>query len=445
MSQPQTPTRVTPNPTTSHPSQYARTCKLSKPPTRPTPQLKILRKIGNGCFGFVFEALAIYRNNSRVAWKRMHKNSERVSRELEMLELVKGKKHCVQLLDFFYTRSQGRPNELIQNFIMEYCQDNLESLLAMIKSGVLELSFHDIKKIVFQILLGVKELHSLSICHRDLKPENIFYTNKNVVKIGDLGSSKRLRNFDGNTPYVVSRYYRPPELIIGIKTYSLNIDVFSVGVMFYELVMQRLPFKGRSEGQQLIEIFKNLGCPTRSVRRAYKTLTGWHHKFKSLKLFNRSYVNDKSKEGPTPNWGSKAYCDFPENDQPITFPSQNNKKPQNKSGKTGKKLSGESAKQEIFINRQDQSQISCGTNAKSSRDNSEIESVLDSKDLEDPPVKRLFLECRKEIMKKKTISPIWTEDFELLFRIQGNFKVFTNLEKKMKNKISPKEIELFKK
>lgn len=444
---------------TSHP--LAKTCKPNKKLHNPTPKLKIIQKIGNGCFGFVFEAVAIYKNNLRVAWKRMHKNSNRVSRELQMLELVRGTKHCVQLLDFFYTRTRDKPDEVIQNFVMEFCQDNLESLLTMVKSKVFHISFTDVKKVIFQILLGIRELHQLSICHRDLKPENIFYTPNNVIKIGDLGSSKRLRSFDKNTPYVVSRYYRAPELIIGIKTYSLNIDVFSVAVMFYELVTGRLPFKGRSEGQQLVEILKNLGPPPKRIRRAYKVLTGWHHKFKTTSdaIYQRDFVNDRALKHPVPNWGSKAYCGFEArtrlwnstegrignlNFQRNEHPNQavNENETHSNTGINNLQETSHRRTDSDFIIR----------NAQSSPDPSylhhespEIETILETDHLVDPPYKELFHKCEKEIQSKKGISPIWNEEFELLFRIKGDFCIFRELDRLKGDIISPRDMALFKK
>lgn len=82
-----------------------------------------------------------------------------------------------------------------------------------------------------------------------------------VPKISDLGSSKELKNPKSNSPYVVSRLYRAPELIMGLD-YELNIDVWSLGVMLFEMVSGKTPFNGKTEGLQLYDIFENLGSPT---------------------------------------------------------------------------------------------------------------------------------------------------------------------------------------
>jgi serine/threonine protein kinase len=221
--------------------------------------------IGNGCFGYVFQATET-KTRKKVAWKRMIKASKMMSREFEILDKIKGKRNVICLLDFFY--SINYRNELIQNFIFPFCETNLEDVLKRYTNENLVLSYTDIKRIVFQILIGLEEIHKLNICHRDLKPENILVKN-GFIFISDFGSAKVLA--PNNTPYVVSRYYRAPELILGIPQYNLSIDVFSVGVIFYEFLTKRLPFKGKTEGQQLIEIFKALGPPDQRQKSRLKS------------------------------------------------------------------------------------------------------------------------------------------------------------------------------
>lgn len=220
--------------------------------------------IGNGCFGFVFQGMD-KETKKKVAWKRMLKSTKMMSREYEILMKIRNKNNVIQLTDFFY--SINYRNELIQNFIFPFCDSNLEDVLKLHTSGEIPLSYFEIKKMIFQILRGLAEIHSLNICHRDLKPENVL-VKEGVIMISDFGSSKELS--DRNTPYVVSRYYRAPELIFGIDTYTLSIDIFSLGVIFYEFLIKKLPFKGKTEGQQLIEIIKVLGPPTGEVKRKIK-------------------------------------------------------------------------------------------------------------------------------------------------------------------------------
>ncbi len=69
-------------------------------------------------------------------------------------------------------------------------------------------------------------IHKKNICHRDLKPENILYNNNGIVKICDFGSSKILDKEGKNTPFIGSRYYRAPELILAITNYTVSIDIW---------------------------------------------------------------------------------------------------------------------------------------------------------------------------------------------------------------------------
>lgn len=217
--------------------------------------LRIDGLIGNGCFGYVFLARSC--DSRSLAWKRMLKAGDKVSREFEILERMKESKHVVKLLHFFY--SINCVNEVIQNFVFDFYSSNLEEVLKLHQNKHISLSYSTIKKMMFQTLLGINELHSKEVCHRDLKPENVLIKDSTCV-VADLGSAKVLMK--KNSPYVVSRYYRAPELILGIDSYNHSIDLWSFGVIFFEFLAKRLPFKGRTEGQQLIEIFRNLGAPS---------------------------------------------------------------------------------------------------------------------------------------------------------------------------------------
>jgi glycogen synthase kinase 3 beta len=105
-------------------------------------------------------------------------------------------------------------------------------------------------------------MHELKIIHRDLKPENILLKDSQV-KICDMGSSKIIddENFM-NTPYVVSRYYRAPELILATNKYDDKIDIWAVGCILFELMTRTPMFPGDSEGLQLLEHMMILGSPT---------------------------------------------------------------------------------------------------------------------------------------------------------------------------------------
>ena len=87
------------------------------------------------------------------------------------------------------------------------------------------------------------------------------------IKICDLGAAKVLettpKENPNNTPYVVSRYYRAPELILGSNKYTCSIDIWAVGCMLFELISRTPLFPGDAEGLQILEQVQIKGMPNR--------------------------------------------------------------------------------------------------------------------------------------------------------------------------------------
>lgn len=90
------------------------------------------------------------------------------------------------------------------------------------------------------------------------------------IKICDYGSAKRICPNGKNTPYVVSRYYRAPELILAVNEYSVNIDVWSAGCILAEIILMKPLFTSSSEGDTLFMIHALLGSPDESYLAFYK-------------------------------------------------------------------------------------------------------------------------------------------------------------------------------
>ena len=94
-----------------------------------------------------------------------------------------------------------------------------------------------------QICMGIKHVHDKNILHRDLKSQNIFVTKSNLIKLGDFGISRVLSNSQSKAHSVVGTpYYLAPELIRE-SPYSFAADIWSLGVLLYEICALRPPFK----------------------------------------------------------------------------------------------------------------------------------------------------------------------------------------------------------
>ena len=159
-----------------------------------------------------------------MAVKRTTKAGDYVSREFEVLDKLRGCENVVQLLDIYY--SVNEDGKKAQNLVFEYCKTNLEEVIQTHKQKERFVPVAEIRGFMRQILEGMSFVHKQKICHRDLKPENILLTEEGTIKICDFGSAKVLDEGGLNTPYIVSRYYRAPELILACSDYSNKIDIW---------------------------------------------------------------------------------------------------------------------------------------------------------------------------------------------------------------------------
>ena len=233
---------------------------------------------GQGAFGYVIEAYDRV-HDTRVAIKRTHKVGSKLSREYQVLSELKDCDYIVKLLDTFY--SVNDDGKVIQNLVFEYVTRSLETYLEEQRNKKEFIPINKIKSIMKQMLKGLEYCHSKNIVHRDLKPENVLFTEDERVKICDFGSSKFIEKDTKSTPYIVSRYYRAPELLLGKCDYDDKIDIFAAGCIFAELFTLIPLFPGKTEGLQIFEHMCILGNPPK----------GYFEKFQLPESFLNYFVN----------------------------------------------------------------------------------------------------------------------------------------------------------
>mmetsp|Transcript_9942 Transcript_9942/g.14877 ORF Transcript_9942/g.14877 Transcript_9942/m.14877 type:complete len:573 (+) Transcript_9942:142-1860(+) len=222
-----------------------------------------LRPIGDGSYGFVASAIDSV-TGRKVAIKKVTDtfadvvDAKRILRELKLLRHMKRHENIICLYDIM-TDPPDSPH-----FNDIYIVTNLmETDLDRIIRSHQVLTDHHIQYFLYQILRGLKYVHSMNILHRDLKPSNLLVNGNCDLAICDFGLA---RGFDSDseealTEYVVTRWYRAPELLCDSSIYSKPVDVWSVGCIFAELFVHKPFFRGDNPRHQLETILSKLGCP----------------------------------------------------------------------------------------------------------------------------------------------------------------------------------------
>lgn len=225
---------------------------------------KIIRKIGHGAYGSAF--LAEYEGRS-YALKRSKNifcsvaNAKRILRELRILQhLQLEDANIIRLFDITANLDYSDFNEVV--IISDFMEANLSEIL--LANNTLTLMHRQL--FIYQILRGLKYMHSANIVHQDLKPENILVNTNCEVRICDFGLSKVIdQNEKTNVQlaqYITTRSYRAPELLLSYDNYGPAIDMWSLGCIMAQLLLFKPLFLANSPMEQLIQIVSLLGSPT---------------------------------------------------------------------------------------------------------------------------------------------------------------------------------------
>ncbi|TKA28915.1 Protein kinase gsk3 [Salinomyces thailandicus] len=254
--------------------------------------------VGNGSFGVVFQT-KLSPSGEDAAIKRVLQDKRFKNRELQIMRIVRHP-NIVELKAFYYSNGErvrdidslmgvqtalmeAQKDEVYLNLVLEYVPETVYRASRHFNKLKTTMPILEVKIYIYQLFRSLAYIHSQGICHRDIKPQNLLLDPQSgILKLCDFGSAKILVEGEPNVSYICSRYYRAPELIFGATNYTTKIDVWSTGCVMAELMLGQPLFPGESGIDQLVEIIKVLGTPTRDQIRTMNP-NYMEHKFPQIK------------------------------------------------------------------------------------------------------------------------------------------------------------------
>lgn len=223
---------------------------------------KLIKSIGQGAFGVVCSC-ENEETKQKVAIKKIARTfsnlieTKRAVREVKLLRTFRHP-NVVSIIDIIAPNSWEEFTDLY--LVTELMSTDLHQIIASPQP----LSEEHAQYFVYQILRGLKYLHSTGAVHRDLKPSNLLLNSNCDLKICDLGLARGVDEEDSHqlTEYVSTRWYRAPEVMLCWKNYDKAIDMWSVGCIMAEILSRKPLFPGRDYLHQLTVIIDILGTPS---------------------------------------------------------------------------------------------------------------------------------------------------------------------------------------
>ncbi|ORY38418.1 Pkinase-domain-containing protein [Rhizoclosmatium globosum] len=263
------------------------------------------RKVGEGTFGEV-NIMKHIKTGEKFALKRILMANEKEGipitalREIKILKSL-SHENIVELTEIAVkkgnkqTRTRGEVH-----MVFPFMDHDLNGLL---ENPNIRFLPNQIKSYVQQLLKGTDYLHKNQIMHRDMKTANILIDNKGYLKIADFGLARAHLQSIKDPKYtnmVVTRWYRPPELLLGATRYGPSIDMWGVGCVFGEILKRKPILVGNDDFDQLEKIWELCGTPTPETWPGLKELPAMQTmelskppKERSIPHHFKHFVNDK--------------------------------------------------------------------------------------------------------------------------------------------------------
>ncbi|XP_022605949.1 MAPK/MAK/MRK overlapping kinase [Seriola dumerili] len=226
---------------------------------------KIIKKIGEGTFSEVVKTQSL-KDGKFYACKKMKQTINSLEqannlREVQAMKRLSPHANIIQLHELIFDKETGTVSlicELMEMNIYEFIQGRQTPL-----------PDHTVKNYMYQLCKSLDHMHSCGIFHRDVKPENILIK-QNVLKLGDFGSCRSVYSKPPHTEYISTRWYRAPECLLTDGYYSLKMDIWSAGCVFFEIMSLNPLFPGSNELDQVAKIHDVLGTPDQSLLQKFK-------------------------------------------------------------------------------------------------------------------------------------------------------------------------------
>ncbi|MED6148540.1 Mitogen-activated protein kinase 11 [Stylosanthes scabra] len=218
-----------------------------------------IRPIGRGAYGIVCAAVNA-ETREEVAIKKVGNafdnriDAKRTLREIKLLRHM-DHENVMSIKDIIRPPQKENFNDV---YIVSELMDT--DLHQIIRSSQ-PLTDDHCRYFLYQLLRGLKYVHSANVLHRDLKPSNLLLNANCDLKIADFGLARTTSETDFMTEYVVTRWYRAPELLLNCSEYTAAIDIWSVGCILGEIMTRQPLFPGRDYVHQLRLITELVGSP----------------------------------------------------------------------------------------------------------------------------------------------------------------------------------------
>jgi serine/threonine protein kinase len=222
-------------------------------------EFRLEKQLGEGTYGDVTKRTHL-QTGVPVALKRILTQSEEdglpatALREISIMRKM-DHENVIKLL----TVLPGNDRSLM--LVCECMEFNLSHLIKAQNTPGLPIGI--VRNLAQQLLRGIVAVHQKRVLHRDLKPQNILLDRSFNLKIGDFGLARTCGvPVPGYTTDVVTRWYRPPELLLGDTQYTPAVDLWSIGCILVEMICGRAVFPADEEDKQLEKVVSTLGKPT---------------------------------------------------------------------------------------------------------------------------------------------------------------------------------------